>query len=72
MTQQAQDNYINPKPTFQGQHTPVANPRQQSPITMRKRIGGTTYQVNIYFSSTSRETMHDKILRLVKNEVESA
>ena len=33
-----------------------------------KRIGSTMYTVNVYLSSTSRETMQDKVLRLVRNE----
>jgi hypothetical protein len=34
-----------------------------------KRIGNTTYRVRVHFSETSRETMNDKIMRLIKNEV---
>ena len=33
-----------------------------------RRIGNTTYRVGVHFSGSSRETMGDKILRLVKNE----
>lgn len=33
-----------------------------------KRIGSTNYRVSVHFSKTSRETMNDKILRLMKNE----
>jgi len=36
--------------------------------TITRRIGQTTYKVNVHFSKTSRETMNDKILRLIKNE----
>jgi hypothetical protein len=36
--------------------------------TFTKRIGSTNYRVSVHFSKTSRETMHDKILRLIKNE----
>lgn len=39
------------------------------PVTLRKRIGSTTYQVNVYFSQTSTETLDDKVLRLVRREV---
>ena len=35
-----------------------------------KRIGNTTYKVNIHFSTTSKETMSDKIIRMLKNEVQ--
>ena len=34
-----------------------------------KKIGKTTYRVRVHFSTTSRETMSDKIKRLLKNEV---
>ena len=36
---------------------------------MRKRIGSTTYEVSVYFSNTSGETLEEKILRMVCNEV---
>lgn len=36
--------------------------------TFTKRLGSTNYRVSVHFSKTSRETMSDKILRLVKNE----
>ena len=34
-----------------------------------KKIGKTTYKVTIHFSTTSTETMSDKIKRMLKNEV---
>jgi hypothetical protein len=33
-----------------------------------KRIGKTTYKVNVHFSATSKETMSDKIKRLLRCE----
>jgi len=33
-----------------------------------KRIGSTNYRVAVYFSRTSKESMNDKIIRLVRNE----
>ena len=44
-------------------NTAIAEPR-----TITRRIGQTTYKVNVHFSRTSRETMTDKIMRLIKNE----
>lgn len=41
------------------------------PATMLKRIGGTTYQVSVHFSKTSKETISDKITRLIQNETEN-
>ena len=37
--------------------------------TLVKKIGKTTYRVTIHFSTTSRETMSDKIKRMFRNEV---
>jgi len=34
-----------------------------------KRIGKTTYKVHVHFSTTSKETMQDKIIRMLRNEV---
>jgi len=39
--------------------------------TMRKTIGGMTYIVKAHFSETSRETMSDKICRMIKRDIES-
>jgi len=38
---------------------------------IKRRIGSTEYEVNIYFSRTSRETMNDKVRRLITNEIDS-
>ena len=34
-----------------------------------KQIGKTTYKVKIHFSETSKETMSDKIVRMLQNEI---
>ena len=36
-----------------------------------KRIGKTTYRVKVYFNPNSKETITDKIFRLLRNEVQS-
>jgi len=36
--------------------------------TFTRRIGSTVYRVGVHFSRTSKETVNDKINRLVKNE----
>ena len=46
--------------------TEKRQPRESGVFT--KRIGTTTYRVSVHFSKTSRETVNDKILRLIKNE----
>ncbi|MDR2532282.1 MAG: transposon-encoded TnpW family protein [Oscillospiraceae bacterium] len=43
----------------------------QSNISFTKRIKSTVYEVNVYFSQTSKETINDKIIRLLKREVAS-
>ena len=35
---------------------------------MTRRSGGTTYKVKVVFSDTEKETMEDKILRMIRNE----
>jgi len=42
-----------------------------SPIKLTKRIGGTIYKVSAFYSQTSLETLNDKVLRLIKNEIAS-
>ena len=48
--------------------TITVQPEQNAPALVRK-IGKTTYKVCIHFSTTSTETMSDKIKRMLKNEV---
>ena len=36
---------------------------------MTRRIGSTTYKVKVVFNENGTETMEDKILRLILNEV---
>ena len=43
--------------------------KEAAPPVMIKKIGKTTYRVKIHFSETSKETMSDKIKRMLKNEV---
>jgi len=49
---------------------PVAG--QAQPHKLLKRIGSTTYEVSIHFSQTSKETVEDKILRLMTREVKTS
>ena len=42
-----------------------------APVIVRK-IVKTTYMVGILFSQTSKETMDDKVLRLIKNDIRNA
>jgi hypothetical protein len=41
------------------------------PIRLNKRIGSTTYEVHSYFNPTAKETIEEKILRILKNDLTS-
>lgn len=47
------------------------NNETKKPTEWKKRIGSTTYRVNVHFSSTSKDTMQDKLLRLMEREVKN-
>ena len=36
--------------------------------TLTRRIGSTTYKVNVFFKEEGDETMEDKILQLIRRE----
>jgi hypothetical protein len=38
--------------------------------TFTRRIGSTTYTVGVHFSDTSKDTVNDKIVRLVRREAD--
>ena len=44
-------------------------PKPDTPPSMVKKIGKTTYKVRVHFSDTSTETMSDKIKRMLREEV---
>ena len=50
----------------------TSTPATASPLTAKpdlvKNIGGTTFDIHIHFSETSRETFTDKVVRLIKND----
>ena len=52
-------------------NTAPTTTEQTAPVLVRK-IGKTTYMVGIHFSQTSKETMDDKVLRLIKNDIRNA
>jgi hypothetical protein len=51
--------------------TTTTIPKTEQPDFV-KRIGNTTYKVNVHFSTTSKETMSDKIIRMLRNEVQQS
>ena len=42
--------------------------RTDKPLRITQRIGSTTYKVSVHFSKTSRETMDDKLIRLIERD----
>jgi hypothetical protein len=51
--------------------TPETAMPPDKPVIMLKRIGTTTYQVSVFVSNTSRETISDKVTRMIKNDIEN-
>ena len=47
----------------------MENKRGGTAFSLNRRIGSTYFKVNAYTSNVSVETIEDKILRLVRNEV---
>ena len=43
--------------------------RNENISYMTRRTGGTTYKVKVVFSENSTETMEDKIIRIIKNDL---
>ena len=55
------------KPTNHARGMPMEqNKREQFII---RRIGGTTYKVRVVFNESGGETMEDKILRIIRNNM---
>ena len=49
--------------------TDTANTMKTEPCpTFKRKIGKTTYIVRVHFSQTAKETMEDKIKRLLREE----
>ena len=47
------------------------NSEDQQEQFMIRRIGSTTYKVKVVFSGDTQETMEDKIIRLIRNSVDT-
>jgi len=64
------DHYNNQQNYKDNNHQPHC-PVQVEPgnAFFNKRIGATLYRVGIHFNPESKETLQDKILRLVKNDL---
>jgi hypothetical protein len=44
----------------------------QEPYRFQKRIGSIVYEVEVHFNQDAKEKMNDKILRLIKRDLEAA
>ena len=42
------------------------------PYRLKKRIGSVVYEVGIYFNQDAKETMNEKIARLIRHDLEVA
>lgn len=42
------------------------------PPSLVQKIGGTIYEVTLHFSTTSQETISDKINRLIRRELDAS
>ncbi len=56
-----------PLPVTEGGNAPPA-----PPPSMVRRIGNTIFEVSFHFSTTSSETMSDKINRLIRRELDAS
>ena len=59
-----------PLPVTEGGNAPPAP--AVPPPSMVQKIGNTIYEVSFHFSTTSRETMSDKINRLIRRDLEAS
>ena len=50
----------------------MENKKANTPVALRKQIGGTTYVVRVHFNEDAKESMKDKIKRLIVNEVRAS
>ena len=58
-----------PLPVTEGSNAP---PAPDAPPALVQKIGNTIYEVSFHFSTTSRETMSDKINRLIRRELDAS
>jgi hypothetical protein len=65
--QQTEPSTLYQKPTNHARRKPMEQTQQEQFII--RRIGGTTYKVRVVFNESGGETMEDKILRIVRNDM---
>ena len=65
--QPTEPNTLYQKPTNYARRRPMEQNKREQLII--RRIGGTTYKVRVVFNENGGETMEDKILRIVRNDM---
>ena len=50
----------------------MENKKTNTPVAVRKQLCGTTYVVSVHFNEDAKESMKDKIKRLIANEVRAS
>ena len=65
--QPTEPNTLYQKPANYARRKPMEQTQQEQFII--RRIGGTTYKVRVVFNENGGETMEDKILRIVRNDM---
>ena len=65
--QPTEPNTLYQNPTNYARRMPMEQNKQEQFII--RRIGGTTYKVRVVFNESGGETMEDKILRIVRNDM---
>jgi hypothetical protein len=54
---------------MQAEKNAIQTQKSAESLKFAEKIGSTTYEISVYFSSTSKESIEDKILRLIEREV---
>jgi hypothetical protein len=57
---------------LKGESAAMTAQSEREPLKLVRRIGSTDYTVSIHFNKKSKETLEDKILRLIELEVNSS
>lgn len=50
----------------------MENRKANTPVALRKMIGGTMYCVRVHFIEDTKETMKDKIKRMLESDVKAS
>jgi len=48
-----------------------SNNAHAEPLKLLRRIGSTTVEITVHFSNASKETLEDKLLRMIEREVDN-